>query len=207
MFNAKNPVNTDAAFRITFYGGWTHTSSGSTANGSNAYGNTHVQSITNLIDFDKSYAMYQSENNTLDGGWEGMYESDINAHFGINLYVPGNNISLGLNTNGGGWGTFFNWIQSYIATLVDTTNRKLYVNGTLTADTGGAPNPFTSALDYYIGASNNNGGGAFLYNNFKLQSVFLKSKATAKPLPAKASVALSSPIYFKVVRNETELLL
>ena len=39
-FNALNPVDTDAGYRLTFNGGWTHSSSGATPNGVNAYANT-----------------------------------------------------------------------------------------------------------------------------------------------------------------------
>ena len=39
-FNAVNPLDTDAAFRLTFAGGVTHTS-GITGNGTNGYANTH----------------------------------------------------------------------------------------------------------------------------------------------------------------------
>ena len=40
-WNLINPVNTDAGFRITFNGGWTHSASGARADGVNAWGNTH----------------------------------------------------------------------------------------------------------------------------------------------------------------------
>lgn len=39
-FNGLNPVDTNAGYRLTFNGGWTHTSSGATPNGVNAYANT-----------------------------------------------------------------------------------------------------------------------------------------------------------------------
>ena len=39
-FNLKNPLDTDAAFRLTFSGGWTHSSTGALPNGTNAYADT-----------------------------------------------------------------------------------------------------------------------------------------------------------------------
>ena len=39
-FNLKNPVDTNAAFRLTFSGGWTHSSNGALPNGTNAYADT-----------------------------------------------------------------------------------------------------------------------------------------------------------------------
>ena len=40
-FNGMNPVDTDAGYRLAFNGGWTHSSSGATPNGTNAYANTY----------------------------------------------------------------------------------------------------------------------------------------------------------------------
>jgi hypothetical protein len=39
-FNLKNPQDTDAAYRILFNGGWTHSSTGIQPNGTNAWGDT-----------------------------------------------------------------------------------------------------------------------------------------------------------------------
>ena len=39
-FNLKNPADTDAAYRLNFVGGWTHSSNGALPNGTNAYADT-----------------------------------------------------------------------------------------------------------------------------------------------------------------------
>jgi hypothetical protein len=39
-FNLKNPLDTNAAFRLNFVGGWTHSSNGALPNGTNAYADT-----------------------------------------------------------------------------------------------------------------------------------------------------------------------
>ena len=41
-FNGKNPLDTNAANRLTFNGGWTFTASGATGNASNSYANTYL---------------------------------------------------------------------------------------------------------------------------------------------------------------------
>jgi len=41
-YNAKDPRDLDAAFRLTFFGGWVHSAGGSLPNGTNAYANTHL---------------------------------------------------------------------------------------------------------------------------------------------------------------------
>jgi hypothetical protein len=41
-FNLKDPRDLDAAYRLTFYGGWTHDINGITGNGSNTYADTFL---------------------------------------------------------------------------------------------------------------------------------------------------------------------
>jgi hypothetical protein len=47
-FNLKNPLDTDAAFRLVFNGGWTHASTGATPNGTNGYANTFLVPLSDL---------------------------------------------------------------------------------------------------------------------------------------------------------------
>ena len=47
-FNLKNPLDTDAAFRLNFIGGGTHSSNGYQPNGINSYANTFLTPSTNL---------------------------------------------------------------------------------------------------------------------------------------------------------------
>ena len=47
-YNLKNPLDTDAAFRLTFSGGWTHSANGVLPNGTNAYADTKLIPNTNL---------------------------------------------------------------------------------------------------------------------------------------------------------------
>jgi hypothetical protein len=47
-FNLKDPLDTDAAFRLVFNGGWTHSSTGALPNGTNGYADTFLIPNTNL---------------------------------------------------------------------------------------------------------------------------------------------------------------
>ena len=70
-FNLKNPLNTDAAFRLLFNGGWTHSANGALPNGTNAYADTflNVSTQTNLNDFHFSfYSRVHSAVNSIDIG-------------------------------------------------------------------------------------------------------------------------------------------
>lgn len=48
-FNLKDPRDLDAAFRLVFSGGWTHSSTGALPNGTNGYADTFLTPSTSLI--------------------------------------------------------------------------------------------------------------------------------------------------------------
>lgn len=48
MYNLRNPANTNAAFRLSFVGGWTHSANGALPNGTNAYADTFLNPSTTL---------------------------------------------------------------------------------------------------------------------------------------------------------------
>ena len=53
-FNLKNPADTNAAFRLNFVGGWTHSANGALPNGTNAYAETfclHTQLNSSSMSF------------------------------------------------------------------------------------------------------------------------------------------------------------
>lgn len=47
-WNLKDPRDVDAAFRLTFSGGWTHSSTGAKPNGTNGYADTYLIGINQL---------------------------------------------------------------------------------------------------------------------------------------------------------------
>lgn len=47
-FNLKDPRDLNDAFRLSFLGGWTHSSTGATPNGTNGYADTNLIASTNL---------------------------------------------------------------------------------------------------------------------------------------------------------------
>jgi hypothetical protein len=75
-FNLKNPLDTDAAFRLSFVGGWTHSANGALPNGTNAYADTFLIPSTHLITNNFNYSYY-SRNTTivlteLMGAWNNI---------------------------------------------------------------------------------------------------------------------------------------
>jgi len=65
-FNLKNPLDTDAAFRLVFNGGWTHSSNGATPNGTNAYADTKLIPNTSLS-LNSTHISFYSRTNSSSG--------------------------------------------------------------------------------------------------------------------------------------------
>jgi hypothetical protein len=75
-FNLKNPVDSDAAFRLTFFGGMTHSSNGILPSGTNNYANTYFVPSTQITDADSfHYSIYSKTD--LGGS---IASCDIGAH-------------------------------------------------------------------------------------------------------------------------------
>lgn len=62
-YNLKDPRDLDAAFRLSFLGGWTHSSLGSTANGTNGYANTFYTPSVNAT-LNSHHLSFYSRTNT-----------------------------------------------------------------------------------------------------------------------------------------------
>ena len=62
-FNLKNPLDTDAAFRLAFIGGGTHSSNGYLPNGVNAYANTFFAPSVNSTGINNFHSSYYSRTN------------------------------------------------------------------------------------------------------------------------------------------------
>jgi hypothetical protein len=75
-WNLKDPRDLDAAFRLVFNGGWTHSSTGALPNGTNAFADTYLigNSVLNSIN-DVHFSIY-SRSNTIQIAGHGTYNND-----------------------------------------------------------------------------------------------------------------------------------
>lgn len=65
-WNLKDPQDTDAAFRLTFSGGWTHSATGAKPNGTNAYADTYIIPANNFTLGSASAGAYSRTNLSTD---------------------------------------------------------------------------------------------------------------------------------------------
>lgn len=162
-FNLKNPLDTDAAFRLVFNGGWTHSANGALPNGTNAYADTFLSPSTVPLTNNSTHLSVYSRTNTL-----GNY-TDIgcvtgtsgNGYFDIvlkwsdnNLYTEQYNFNTNriavANTNSQGF---------YISNRTSSTVFKLFKNGTqfgTTNTSASTPSVTTISSKIYLSAINNN---------------------------------------------------
>ena len=162
-WNLIDPQDTNAAFRLTFSGGWTHSSTGALPNGTNGYADTHLNALNDLSS--SSFSM-------------GVYLNSViisnRYHLGLNNGTTSGYISIrNSNTT-----TKQAYIQSAILSLTksgltSTTNQGLWAlskrsnsdrvlfcsDGSFVSNTSTAAitNP---SLNVYLGAQNANGTAA-----------------------------------------------
>ena len=153
-YNLKDPRDANAAFRISFVGGWTHSSTGILPNGTNAYALTYVNGLTNLPQTNMHLSIYSR---TVSVGVQVELGLDDNVAFqrirAAADFISGNGtggqgqVAFTTNTNAQGY-----WIGS----KTNTSTRFGFRNGVLnslvttTNDITQSPN-----LQFYISARNN----------------------------------------------------
>ena len=153
-WNLKDPQDTNAAFRLVFNGGWTHSATGALPNGTNAWANTFLG--TNVMSLNSIHLSYYSRTNNTSGTVEmGVLKSTPNSYTDLGVGYLTNGAFTRLNNGGGapfvanaGSNGFFQ------GNRIISSTTKLYKNGisiqTLT-DTSSA----TTTFPISIGAQNN----------------------------------------------------
>jgi len=79
MYNLKNPSNTNAAFRLGFVGGWTHSANGALPNGTNAYADTFLNPTTTLS-INSSHISYYVRTNIAENRYDMGAGADPSAY-------------------------------------------------------------------------------------------------------------------------------
>ena len=161
-WNLKNPVNSDTAFRLTFSGGWTFSSTGALPNGVNAYANTYWNSVANAGTANASMGVYM-RTNTADGAKIdiGFLRSSPTAVSGIATRF-GSEYYGAINTNGAGTIANTNTAGFFAVSTVAIDNITMHRNGVNTPKT--ITSTSSGNLNVFIGARNQDGSPA-LYSD------------------------------------------
>jgi hypothetical protein len=92
-WNLINPLDTNAAFRLTFTTGWTFSSGGMTPNGTSAYANTFLIPSTALTTMSQHISYYSRTNNTTAAIRDNGCQDDVAPSIGRNIYAQYYNTS------------------------------------------------------------------------------------------------------------------
>jgi hypothetical protein len=154
-FNLKNPVDSDAAFRLVFSGGWTHSATGALPNGTNAFADTFLNGLTMLTNASNHFSYY-SRTSAVGASVE-IGSSNGSNNF-LHLRAATNYVSGGLTvvpftstTNAQGF-----WLGS----KESSTSRKGFKNGVLESLITISDASAYQNLKIFIGARNDNGSAA-----------------------------------------------
>jgi hypothetical protein len=167
-WNFMNAVDTNAAFRLTFSGTWTHSSNGALPNGVNAFANTFLNASTNLTLSNHSFGFYSRTENISGSQVIGAAVTAVPNFFQ-------NNISGG-NFVSGEIGTLISYTPTptrafLFASRTTTSLFKAYRNNTIlgsnTATLSTLPN-----LSFYFGARNQDGSASF-YTSYEHAFAFI----------------------------------
>ena len=155
-FNLKNPLDTDAAFRLVFNGGWTHSSTGATPNGTNAYADSKLIP-SSVLTLNNTHLSFYSRTSAI-----------LNNQRDIAVFVNGDNPSMSLGTNTGvqlsdSYSFTTNRISTSIinalgfvtGTRISSTSHKLFKSGLQIGSTDSVTNILTlPSQAIYLGAAN-----------------------------------------------------
>ncbi|NDD55974.1 hypothetical protein EBZ39_19270, partial [bacterium] len=154
-FNLKDPQDTNAAFRLVFAGGWTHSANGAQPNGTNAYADTFLNANTMLANTSNHLSYYSRTSSTAG------VRVEIGCAIGNNVfhvraavnYIAGDLLIVSLsNVNAQGFWT---------GTKENSASRKGFKNASLTDFVTTNNTTLYPSLNIFIAARNDSGVPSF----------------------------------------------
>ena len=162
-FNLKDPRDLDAAFRLTFNGGGTHSSTGYLTNNVNSYANTWLTPSANQSLTSGHFSLY-SRTSESGGSFAGSGIRDNSDTKGVSLCLRRSfdNLCLGVMYNEGTGGIATSGTTTdargfYQISRISNNSLKLYKNSTSIASNLNTQSAtLLSSNTYYIGGINDN---------------------------------------------------
>ncbi len=164
-FNGKNPVDTNAGYRLVFNGGWTYNASGATSNGTNAYADTFLSAST-ITPLNSQHLSIYMGNNSVAAGAGKSYAGAASSTPNYFVIAQDGTPSwfYGVSDAGNIYSVTPN-SQGNITIAADSTiNSVLYKNGTSIRSVANG-NGQSIPVSTYLAAMNNNGTPIQYYGN------------------------------------------
>ena len=151
-YNLKDPRDLDAAYRLVFNGGWTHSSTGALPNGTTAYADTKI--APSAMGQDSIHASFYSRTNTTGAVWDlGCYDAGGGVLIGVK-FLSNTTSVVYTNTKSNNQAVDTNPTTGlYIASRATNSTNYLYRNGSLLV-TGDRTSFAPINLNMYLSASN-----------------------------------------------------
>jgi hypothetical protein len=150
-FNLKNPLDTDAAFRLTFTGGWTHSSTGMLPNGTNAYANTFLNTSTQLTATSTHLSYYSRTatpvGSTIEIGVNNGGASYLHLRSAANFIAGSTTVIVPFTTT-------LNSQGFWVGSKRSNTDRETYLNGTTQSTVATSDTAAYVNANMYLGAGN-----------------------------------------------------
>jgi hypothetical protein len=147
-YNLKDPRDLDAAFRLVFNGGWTHSSTGATPNGTNAFADTKLNENT-IMTLNSTHLSYYSRTNIIglycDIGTSYSNQSNIYSNYLGSFYPRIQAVNSGIAIS-------YNTAAFFLANRVNSTQVQGWRNSVKNTLSSTAINK--ENLNYYLGAGN-----------------------------------------------------
>ena len=156
-YNLKDPRDLDAAYRLVFNGGWTHSSTGALPNGTTGYADTkftmssvYPSTVTNL------HVSYYSRTNSANITMLGVQDDTVNNGSQIYLLSNGStDIYAAINTDSTRVTTSATTSQGfYLASRESLSLLKGYKNGSYVGQQTTTQAGYKAQIPIYIGAGN-----------------------------------------------------
>lgn len=159
-YNLVNPVDSDAAFRLVFNGGWTHSANGATPNGTNGYADTKLNQSLHLSQTNGEIGTYLRTNTIGTFTDIGSYFAGTNyaifSYIGSTTSFYARIATLDLNSN-------YNPLNSLGLFSIKTNgvnSQKFVKNGVVVATTTQSTNTLEN-INISIGAATTTIGAQF----------------------------------------------
>lgn len=146
-WNLKDPRDLDVAYRLAFFGGWTHNANGITGNGTNTYADTFSFSSRTIGVYSRVNGKFLGQSAAYEDG-DGFMSNYLGFEmFGNSLLVTNSSVTIS--------GSPFTKMYTVVDSVNSTANSlKVYRNGvdTLTPSSAGVT-PWGKSLNYVLGAT------------------------------------------------------
>lgn len=154
-WNLKNPLDTDAAFRLVFNGGWTHSSTGSTPNGVNGFADTKLNE-NSILTLNNTHISYYSRTNAIGsyGDMGNLDDSGGSPGINLNLKWSDGNFYPRVQDNNAGVTNTGTSQGLFLSNRINSTQVRAFINNTLKLVTSNSNRKVN--FNIFIGATNRN---------------------------------------------------